>query len=213
MNSFTTLMVVVVLGLLLIVSKNPVTSAAATSSFRGKVDFGGLPSTNLIVRCDALQQAFVRSDGTFVLRDVPPGLHEITVVDALRSFSKATVELDSNGKLGRIIESVPAQQPNQAPIRREIKTLLLKPLGLIDYFEKRQQMSASSLFANPMMLMMFFTLGLGVLMPKLMENMDPEELKQMQEQMAQQQKVTADPSKAVASLFGKTQEQQDSDEE
>jgi len=184
------------------------------ATIRGKVDFGGLPATNLVVRCDASLQAFVRSDGTFVLRDVPPGLHEITVVDALRWFSKSLVELDASGKQVRVVEVLPPQQPNGPPIRRETKTLVLKPIGMVDYFEKRQQMTVSSLFANPMMLMMVVTLGLGMLMPKLMENMDPEELKQMQEQMAQQQKATADPTKALAGLLGgAAKDGSDSDDE
>lgn len=182
------------------------------ATVRGRVDFGGLPSGNLAVRCDATQQAFVKSDGSFTLRDVAPGLHEITVVDALRWFTKALVEIDNSGKVMRVIDVLPPQQPNGAPVRREAKHLILKPIGMVDYFEKRQQMSVTSLFANPMMLMMVVTLGLGMLMPKMMENMDPEELKQMQEQMAQQQKATADPSKAFASLLGQNTKV-DSDED
>lgn len=194
---------------LLVASKS---GLAAT--VRGKVDFGGLPSGNLIVRCDAAQQAFVRSDGTFVLRDVEPGLHEISVVDTLRWFSKAIVEVDAAGKVSRVIDVLPPQQPNGGPVRREAKSIVLKPAGMVDYFEKRQQMTIMSLFANPMMLMMVVTLGLGMVMPKLMENMDPEELKQMQQQMAQQQKATADPSQAFANLLGQNSKtNSDSDDE
>jgi hypothetical protein len=208
------MLLIIAVLMVLTISLTPFVNALAV--VRGRVDFGGLPSTNLIVRLDSSPeyQAFVKNDGSFVIRDVVSGLHELSVVDSLRWFTKAIIEVDENGKLTRIVEVLPPPQPNTGPIRRETKALTLKPVGLIDYFEKRQQMSVMSLFANPMMLMMLVTLGLGFIMPKLMENMDPEELKQMQEQMAQQQKVTADPSKAFASLLGgKPAEDVDSDVE
>ena len=43
-----------------------------------------------------------------------------------------------------------------------------------------------SLFANPMLLMSLFTLGMVFVMPKLMGSMDPEMLKEIQEQQRQQ---------------------------
>jgi hypothetical protein len=190
-----------------------VVSLANAGAIKGRVDVGEIPGANLVVKCDADKQAFVRKDGTFVLRDVEPGIHEVSVSDSLRWFTRALVEVDESGKQVRVVEVLPPTQPNQGPVRREAKTLLLKPLGMIDYFEKRQQMSVMSFFANPMMLMMLFTLGMGFLMPKMMENLDPEELKQMQEQMAQQQRVAADPSKAFANLLGGGDKKEDSDEE
>jgi len=184
---------------------------------KGKVDFGELPASNLVVKSNSGHQAYVRRDGSFYIRDVPPGVHEIMVVDSLRWFSRALVEIDQDGKQGRIIDVMPPTQPNQGPIRSESKFLVMKPIGMIDYFEKRQQMSIMSLVANPMMLMMLFTLGLGMLMPKMMESLPPEELKQMQEKMAQQQKATADPTGAFASFLGgggkKSQELSEAEED
>ena len=186
-----------------------VVQIAVAGVIKGKVDIGELSTANLIVRCDATQQAFVRKDGTFTIRDIGPGLHEVAVVDALRWYTKALVEIDEAGKQARVVEISPPQQQNQPPIKREVKNLVLKPIAMVDYFEKRQQMSVMSLFANPMMILMVVTLGLGLLMPKMMENLDPEELKQMQ----QQQKAAADPSAALASLLSGKKDDAESDDE
>ena len=188
------------------------TCLASAGAIKGRVDVGEIPGANLVVKCGADKQAFVRKDGSFVIRDVEAGVHEVSVVDSLRFFSRSLVEVDDEGKVTRIVEVQPPTQPNQGPVRREVKSLLLKPLGVVDYFEKRQQMSIMSFFMNPMMIMMVFTLGVGMLMPKLMENLDPEELKQMQEQMAQQQKVAADPSKMFTNMLsGQKDEDSDAD--
>lgn len=48
-----------------------------------------------------------------------------------------------------------------------------------------------SIFKNPMVLMMIVSAGILVVMPKMMEGLDPEQKEQMQKQMAMQQ----DPSK------------------
>ena len=168
-----------------------ISSQAFAATIRGKVEFGDLPAQPLVIKTNTHQQTFVRADGSFNLRNVLPGIHEVSVVDGLRHFTKGIVEVDHTGQLVRMVEVLPPQQQNSPPIRRETSSLVLKPIQLIDYFEKRQQMSLSSLVANPMMLMMLFMLGIGMIMPKLMENMDPEELKQMQDQMAQAKKLTA----------------------
>ena len=60
-----------------------------------------------------------------------------------------------------------------------------------EYYEPRQGFSIMSIFKNPMVLMMIVSAGLVVLMPKMMEGLDPEQKEQMQRQMAMQQ----DPSK------------------
>ena len=60
-----------------------------------------------------------------------------------------------------------------------------------EYYEPRQGFSILSILKNPMLLMMIVSVGMMVLMPKMMEGLDPEQKEQMQKQMAMQQ----DPSK------------------
>ena len=60
----------------------------------------------------------------------------------------------------------------------------LAPHLRYQYFERREQPGLHTLFRNPMLLMLLFTCGMVVFMPKLMDAMDPEERAQMQKQMA-----------------------------
>lgn len=187
------------------------TGESLAATIRGRVDFGDLPPQPLLVRTNTNHHAFVRSDGSFYLRNIESGHHELMVVDSLRYFSKAIVQVSADGQTSRLVEVLPSQkQAGGPPVHRETSSLVLRPILLIDYFEKRQEMTVMSLIANPMMLMMIATLCLGLAMPKMMENMDPEELKKMQEQMAQS-KTSSDPSKAFASLMGGNVEESDSD--
>jgi ER membrane protein complex subunit 7 len=73
-------------------------------------------------------------------------------------------------------------------------------LAEIRYFEERKSpwFMISGLIKNPMLIMMVVMAGLMYMMPKLMEDMNPEERAQMKKQMAMQQ----DPVKMLGSLFG-----------
>ncbi|KAH9247027.1 hypothetical protein BASA81_015365 [Batrachochytrium salamandrivorans] len=155
----------------------------AEAVVRGRVELGELPPAAISIRLDTNQYALVRKDGTFVFRHVAPGVHEMSVVDPIRQFSRLIVVVDDN-EVTKIVELSPNPTPNQPPMKRQLSSLVFRPILLLDYFEKRQQMTLASVFANPMMLMMAFTLGMGLLMPKMMENIDPEELKQAQDQIA-----------------------------
>lgn len=59
--------------------------------------------------------------------------------------------------------------------------LVLQPAGRTGYFEKREGFKVSSLLANPMMLTMGFSVISLFVLPKLIQNMDPETLKEIQE--------------------------------
>ena len=76
------------------------------------------------------------------------------------------------------------------------------------YFEQRQQMSVMSIFQQPMMLMMLFTMGIMFCLPKMMDQMDPEEMKKMQEEMG-----SGDPSEGWSKLMGGGKKGGDSDED
>ncbi|KAL6603054.1 hypothetical protein ACP70R_043415 [Stipagrostis hirtigluma subsp. patula] len=67
--------------------------------------------------------------------------------------------------------------------RRVLNELVLEPLKEEQYYEKREPFSIMSLLKSPMGLMVGFMVIMVVVMPKMMENIDPEEMKQAQEQM------------------------------
>ena len=88
-----------------------------------------------------------------------------------------TVRLDvsatSPGKARALLSH--SRQPLPFPL--PLEPLVAKPT----FFEKREGFQWSSMFANPMMIMMVVTVGIMFVMPKMMANMDPEALKEMQE--------------------------------
>ena len=55
--------------------------------------------------------------------------------------------------------------------------------GNHQYFVARPQLSILSIFRHPMILMMVPMMLMMFCLPKMMENVDPEELKQMQDKM------------------------------
>ena len=85
--------------------------------------------------------------------------------------------------------------------------LRIQPNGQRGYFEQRPQVGLGYILRNPMMLMMLFSVGMMYLMPKMMENMDPEELKKMQEDQERMKKQMS--GGGLASLFGGAKDDDD----
>jgi hypothetical protein len=201
----TTILIQFLLVLLLQIFATTITEALP--NIQGIVDISKLPPQDeastllgraplrheLLVRMDAKIAADVLADGSFTFRDVPPGIHEIQVVDAFRYFPKVIVEVNEQG--GVKAYNLMFHEKNGMYRQEVVGTITLKPLAYIDYFEKRQQISILSFFMNPMFLIMAFTVGVGWLMPKMLEGLDPEERKEI----ARQQK---DPAKMFQELLG-----------
>ncbi|MBA0578165.1 hypothetical protein Gorai_020463, partial [Gossypium raimondii] len=70
--------------------------------------------------------------------------------------------------------------------RRGLSELVLEPLRDEQYYEIREPFSIMSVVKSPMGLMVGFMLVVVFLMPKLVENMDPEEMRRAQEEMRNQ---------------------------
>jgi hypothetical protein len=76
--------------------------------------------------------------------------------------------------------------------------LVVYARGTYQYFEIKKGFSIFSMLKNPMVLMMLFSVGMMVLMPKMMEGLDPEEKARMKQQMEAQ----SDPTKMFSQMFG-----------
>jgi len=76
--------------------------------------------------------------------------------------------------------------------------LILTAHATYNYFIQKPGFSIFSLLKNPMVLMMIFGIFLMLIMPSMMENLDPEQKEQMQRQMEMQ----SDPSKMLNQLWG-----------
>ncbi|MCO5580676.1 hypothetical protein L7F22_034546 [Adiantum nelumboides] len=139
----------------------------------------GVPfkSSNVKISLNSGQKvAFIRPDGYFAFTGIPAGTHLLEVVAPGYFFSPVRVDVSArlNGQL----------QATLTETRRILsEPLVLEPLREETYFEKREPFSLMGLLKSPMGLMVGFMAVAAFLLPKLMENIDPEEMKKMQEEM------------------------------
>uniref|UniRef100_A0A0C9SAB1 TSA: Wollemia nobilis Ref_Wollemi_Transcript_4254_1228 transcribed RNA sequence n=1 Tax=Wollemia nobilis TaxID=56998 RepID=A0A0C9SAB1_9CONI len=140
----------------------------------------GVPSktTNVKVILNGETVSFIRPDGFFSFYNVPAGTHLIEVVAMGYFFSPVRVDVSArlHGKV----------QAYQTENRRLLSELVLEPLREEYYFEKREPFSPIALLKSPMGLMVGFMVVAVFLLPKLMESIDPEEMKRAQEEMRNQ---------------------------
>ncbi|XP_009792163.1 ER membrane protein complex subunit 7 homolog [Nicotiana tabacum] len=108
---------------------------------------------------------FLRPDGYFSFHNVSAGTHliEVRVDVSARNPCKVQAALTEN--------------------RRSLIELVLEPLNEEQYYEIKEPLS---LVKSPVGLMIGFMLFVMFLMPKLAENMDPEEIRRTQEEMRNQ---------------------------
>lgn len=176
------------------IADSPVTTIEGRLQFPDKTAFN---TTTLISLNHGELSTYSRSDGTFALYNVPPGVHVLDVQSVTHHFSQIKIQLleeTMNTEPPKCLEYYypgATKQPAAYP-------LVLNAIATYDYFEKRQGFSIFSILKNPMVLMMGFSAILMFAMPKMMEGLEPEEKERMQKQMAMQN----DPSKMLGQLFG-----------
>lgn len=137
------------------------------------------------------QVSFLRTDGSFVFEGVPPGTHLLEVT-ALGYFFPP-VRVDVSSRMPGQIRASYVEGP-----RRTLDGLVLEPLREENYYEIREPFSLLGLLKSPMGLMIGFMVICVFLLPKLMDSIDPEEMKRLQE--AQR----AHPSPVAQFLQGRT---------
>jgi len=150
----------------------------------------------------------VSHDGGFVFRDVAPGTYTIDVLAPDHVFPQYRVDVLPPGEsvipweIHEIATISPAPTPSSSPSPPDINVYPIPPgtphlhnprLPLLSYPIKfqaahrrsyeipKQSFDIIGMFSNPMMLMMLFTGIMMFAMPKLMENMDPELVKEVKE--------------------------------
>ncbi|XP_077237980.1 ER membrane protein complex subunit 7 homolog [Tasmannia lanceolata] len=138
----------------------------------------GKSSNVKIILNGGQQVTFIRPDGYFSFHNVPAGTHLIEVSALGYFFSPVRVDVSARNP-GKV-------QAALTENRRALIELVLEPLREEQYYEIREPFSVMSLVKSPMGLMMGFMLIVVFLMPKLMENIDPEEMRRTQEEMRNQ---------------------------
>jgi len=145
-----------------------------------------------VVLNDGKYTAIPRQDGSFVFLTVAPGSYLLEVHDVHNVWPMVRVDVSakSSGKIRAMLTHT--KDPLALPITLE--PVLVKP----QWFEVRPPFQWTSMLMNPMVMMMGVTLLIMFAMPKMMANMDPEqleEMKQMQGSMGGSWKDMLDPEK------------------
>ncbi|KAJ4707851.1 ER membrane protein complex subunit 7-like [Melia azedarach] len=124
------------------------------------------------------RMTFLRPDGYFSFHNMSAGTHLIEVAAIGYFFSPVRVDVSARNP-GKV-------QAALTETRRGLNELVLEPLRDEQYYEIREPFSIMSIVKSPMGLMVGFMLVVVFIMPKLMENMDPEEMRRAQEEMRNQ---------------------------
>jgi len=119
--------------------------------------------------------AIPRQDGSFKLHDVLPGSYLLEVMDSQSVWPTVRVDVSASapGKARALLSH--SRQPLPFPL--PLEPLVAKPT----FFEKREGFNWSGMLMNPMVIMMGITVLIMVVFPNMMKNMDPEQLKEMQQ--------------------------------
>ena len=124
-----------------------------------------------------------------------PGVYTLQVISIQYNFPTYKLDVKPSGRIRAILfpylgaERVACSYP-----------LRIEPNAQRGYLKPRPQVGLGYILKNPMVLMMLFSVGMMYIMPKMMENMDPEELKKMQEDQEKMKRQMA--GGGLASLFG-----------
>jgi hypothetical protein len=169
-----------------------------TTTLEGRLEFPDKTPFNVTTRItlnNAEYTTYSRADGSFVIFNVPPGIHQLDVHSVSYHFGQIKIQLlEDSMDTPKCLEYPYAgalKQPTKYP-------LVLYPHAVYQYFEPRRGFSPFTMLKNPMVLMMVFSAGLMFLMPKMMEGLDPEEKAKMKSQMEAQK----DPTKMMAQMWG-----------
>ena len=121
----------------------------------------------LIVKLNGGEQTtFVRSDGSFLFRDVVPGRYVVDIPSLTYQFCQYKVDVGGDG-LVRALE----YKHVGAPKTRTKYPLVMEPIKQLDYFEQREKFHLLGLLLNPSFLTIIVPIALLYVLPKLTEGM------------------------------------------
>ena len=131
----------------------------------------------------------------------PPGIYQLDVQSSRYIYSQFKLRVSADDLS---IQAVEYAYPG-APKAATQYPLVIFPHTKVGYFEKKQEISVLKMITgNPMMILMAVSFGAMFFMPKMMEGMDQEQLKEIQKQQG-------DPMANMKKLFGMEQKDEDED--
>ncbi len=131
-----------------------------------------------------------RQDGSFAFYNVDTGIYLLEVMSVEFAFPQMKVKVDKD-KDGGTVNVVEYKYPgaNRTPATHPIRLVALTPLK---YFQDPPRFSILGfIMGNPMILLMGLSGGLMFLFPKMLQNMDPEAMKQFEEAQNQEDPMAA----------------------
>ncbi|KAK3807751.1 MAG: hypothetical protein J3Q66DRAFT_356391 [Benniella sp.] len=136
-----------------------------------------LSTRTRVVLSGGAYSAVINRDGKFVFSNVPEGSYLLEVQSP--QYIYPVIKLTITDKQPRAhLVTLGADWSNNDNILP--LPLTLSPRGPATFFIAREGFKISHLFANPMMLMMGFSVLMLFIMPKMMANMDPEAMQEVQ---------------------------------
>ena len=130
------------------------------------------------------------------------------IISQIYAFSRYKVNI----RVGSKVQALQYRYPG-APKEQVSHPLYIEAHGKYTFFGKRETYGLHTVFRNPMMLMMGVTMLLAFLGPKMMKNMDPKEMEEMQAKMGGGSNDPADLWKELMGGGKKKGDDSDSDED
>merc|ERR1719469_460056 len=130
-------------------------------------------NTTFVTLNDGAYSTYTSSPtASFTFYDIPPGIHLLDVHSHQYAFSQIKIQLlptsmDSPSCIEYAYPGAP-KTPADHPLH-------LTAHATLEYFEKRPPFSLFKMLKSPMVLMMLFSVGMMVMMPSMMSNMDSEQ--------------------------------------
>ncbi|XP_061467464.1 ER membrane protein complex subunit 7 [Rhineura floridana] len=122
---------------------------------------------------------FLKTDGSFVVHDVPSGSYVVEVISPAYKFEPVRVDITSKGKMrARFVNYIKTSEVVRLPY-----PLQMKSSGPPSYFIKRESWGWTDFLMNPMVMMMILPLLIFVLLPKVVNTSDPDMRREMEQSM------------------------------
>lgn len=122
---------------------------------------------------------FLKTDGSFVVHDIPSGSYVVEVISPAYKFDPVRVDITSKGKMrARYVNYIKTSEVVRLPY-----PLQMKSSGPPSYFIKRESWGWTDFLMNPMVMMMVLPLLIFVLLPKVVNTSDPDMRREMEQSM------------------------------
>ncbi|CBJ29550.1 conserved unknown protein [Ectocarpus siliculosus] len=144
-----------------------------------------VPTTKVVLN-GGQHSSLTARDGSFAFRDVAAGVYLLEVLSPNFHFSAMKIKVDDMTGIIAIEYKYPG-----APRKEAIHPLLLTAHTKWNHFEKREGMKVGGMFKSPMTIIMVLSMAMMFFLPKMMANLDPEQLEEIKDQQKAVQESTA----------------------